>query len=103
MTDLQITLDHGQQNNGNINLLRDTTETVIQALVAQGLQKLIYLHLFTDCFMKISLQSSEQIQNKLQARWFQFSFSSLLLSTVFFTTKYLLILLTSVSIIQYTC
>ena len=29
---------------------------------AQRLQTLIYLHLFTDCFMKISLQSSEQIQ-----------------------------------------
>ena len=27
----------------------------------QSLQKLIYLHLFTDCFMKISVQSSEQI------------------------------------------
>ena len=26
-------------------------------------QKLSYLHLFTDCFMKISPQSSEQIQN----------------------------------------
>ena len=26
----------------------------------QRLQKLIYLYLFTDCFMKISLQSSEQ-------------------------------------------
>ena len=26
-------------------------------LYAQRLQKLIYLHLFTDCFMKISLQS----------------------------------------------
>ena len=25
----------------------------------QGLQKLVYLHLFTDYFMKISLQSSE--------------------------------------------
>ena len=29
-------------------------------LYAQRLQKLIYLHLFTDRFMKISLQSSEQ-------------------------------------------
>ena len=28
-------------------------------LYAQKLQNLIYLHLFTDCFMKISLQSSE--------------------------------------------
>ena len=28
-------------------------------LYAQILQKLIYLHLFTNCFMKISLQSSE--------------------------------------------
>ena len=27
----------------------------------QRLQELIYLHLFTDCLMKISLQSSEQI------------------------------------------
>ena len=31
-------------------------------LYAQRFQKLIYLHLCTDCFMKISLQSSEQIQ-----------------------------------------
>ena len=30
-------------------------------LYAQILQKLIYLYLFTDCFMKVSLQSSEQI------------------------------------------
>ena len=30
-------------------------------LYAQRLQKLIYLHLFTDFFMKISLHSSEQI------------------------------------------
>ena len=30
-------------------------------LYAQRLQKLIYLYLFTDCFMKISLQSLEQI------------------------------------------
>ena len=30
-------------------------------LYAQRLQKLIYLHLFTDCLMKISLQSLEQI------------------------------------------
>ena len=30
-------------------------------LYAQRLQKLIYLHLFTDCFMKISLQSLEQM------------------------------------------
>ena len=30
-------------------------------LYAQGLQKLIYLYLFKDCFMKISLQSSQQI------------------------------------------
>ena len=28
-------------------------------LCAQRLQKLIYLHLFTDCFMKTSLQSSK--------------------------------------------
>ena len=28
-------------------------------LCAQRLQKLIYLHLLTGCFMKISLQSSE--------------------------------------------
>ena len=33
-------------------------------LYAQVFQKLIYLHLFTDCFMKISLQSSEQMQFK---------------------------------------
>ena len=31
-------------------------------LYAQRFQKIIYLHLFTDCFMKISLQSSEPIQ-----------------------------------------
>ena len=31
-------------------------------LYAQRFQKLIYLHLLTDCFMKISPQSSEQIQ-----------------------------------------
>ena len=29
-------------------------------LYVQGLQKLIYLRLFIDCFMKISLYSSEQ-------------------------------------------
>ena len=29
-------------------------------LYAQRLQKLIYLHSSSDCFMKISLQSSEQ-------------------------------------------
>ena len=28
----------------------------------QKFQKLMYLHLFTDCFMKISPQSSEQIR-----------------------------------------
>ena len=32
---------------------------------AQIFQKLIYLHLFTECFMKISPQSSEQIQKKM--------------------------------------
>ena len=32
---------------------------------AQGLQKFIYLHLLTGCFMKISLQSSEQNLVKL--------------------------------------
>ena len=32
----------------------------IAELYAQRLQKLIYLHLLTDCFMKISLPSSEQ-------------------------------------------
>ena len=31
-------------------------------LYAQRFRKLIYLHLFTDCFMKISPQSSEQLQ-----------------------------------------
>ena len=31
-------------------------------LYAQRFQKLIYMHLFTDYFMKISPQSSEQIQ-----------------------------------------
>ena len=30
---------------------------------AQRFQKLIYLHLFTDCFMRIFPQSLEQIQN----------------------------------------
>ena len=29
--------------------------------IEQRFQKLIYLHMFTDCFMKISLQSSAQI------------------------------------------
>ena len=42
-------------------------------LYAQRLQKLIYLYLFTDCFMKISLQSSEQIIYRL----FHEDFSSL--------------------------
>ena len=32
-------------------------------LYAQRLQKLIYLHLFPDCFMEIFLQSSEQISS----------------------------------------
>ena len=31
-------------------------------LYAQRFQTLIYLHLFTDCFLKISPQYSEQIQ-----------------------------------------
>ena len=31
-------------------------------LYAERFQTLIYLHLFTNCFMKISPQSSEQIQ-----------------------------------------
>ena len=34
-------------------------------LYAQRFQKLIYLHLFTDCFMNISPQSSEQIQFRM--------------------------------------
>ena len=34
-------------------------------LYAQRLQKLIYLHLFTDCFMKISIQSMGQSCSKL--------------------------------------
>ena len=39
-----------------------TRGTVLNGeLYAQRLQKLIYLHLFTDCFMKVSLQSSEHI------------------------------------------
>ena len=29
--------------------------------ITQRLQKLIYLYFFTECFMKITLQSSEQI------------------------------------------
>ena len=32
---------------------------LLEKIKEQGLQKLIYLYLFTDCFMKISLQSSE--------------------------------------------
>ena len=37
----------------------------INLLYAHAIQRFqkIYLHLFTDCFMKISLQSSKQIQN----------------------------------------
>ena len=34
-------------------------------LYAQRFHKLIYLHLFADCFIKISPRSSEQTQNKL--------------------------------------
>ena len=33
------------------------------------LQKLIYLYLFTDCFMQISLQSSEQIIDHKALHW----------------------------------
>ena len=33
-----------------------------EELYAQRFQKLMYLQLFTDCFMKISSQLSEQIQ-----------------------------------------
>ena len=33
-----------------------------EELYAQKFQKVIYLHLFTGCFMKISLQSYEPIQ-----------------------------------------
>ena len=36
---------------------------LIGELYAQRFQNLIYLHLFTDCFIKISPQSPEQIQN----------------------------------------
>ena len=43
---------------------RITCDRVLNGeLYAQRFQKLIYLHLFTDCFMKISSQMSEQIQN----------------------------------------
>ena len=35
-------------------------------LYAQRFQKLIYLHLFTDCFMKIFPQLSEQVQSSLR-------------------------------------
>ena len=39
---------------------RITTGRVLNGeLYTQRLQKLIYAHLFTGCFMKISLQSSE--------------------------------------------
>ena len=34
-------------------------------LYTQRLQKLIYLYLFTDCFMKFSHQSSEQISDDI--------------------------------------
>ena len=36
---------------------------LIGEFYAQRLQKLIYLHLLAGCFMKISLQLSEQIQH----------------------------------------
>ena len=35
----------------------------VSILYPQRFQKLIYLHLFTDCFIKISPQSLEQIQS----------------------------------------
>ena len=34
-------------------------------LYTQRFQKLIYLHLFTDCFMKISHRSLEQTQSSV--------------------------------------
>ena len=36
-----------------------------EELYAQRLQKLIYLYLFADCFMKISLHSLEQNNNRM--------------------------------------
>ena len=43
------------------NFVLETSGRVLNGeLYAQRLQKLIYLHLFTDCFMKIPLHSSEQ-------------------------------------------
>ena len=42
-----------------------TSDRVLNGvLYAQRLQKLIYLYLLTGCFMKISLQLSEQIFNR---------------------------------------
>ena len=55
----------------SVNLLVRHTDSLIDLYLdknihnllanTQRLQKLIYLNLFTDCFMKISLQSSEQV------------------------------------------
>ena len=45
----------------NTNIMRSPATTInIRIKPAQRLQKLSYLHLLTGCFMKISLQSSEQ-------------------------------------------
>ena len=37
-------------------------KTKLYSMDAQRFQWLIYLHLFTDCFMEISLKPLEQIQ-----------------------------------------
>ena len=41
-------------------LLQKLVHKYLYSLLHQKFQKLIYLHLFTDCFMKISPQSLEQ-------------------------------------------
>ena len=47
----------------NSNVFWNHTGRVLNGeLYVQRLQKLIYLHLFANCFMKISPQSSEQIK-----------------------------------------
>ena len=42
------------------NSLSSEVKHNVAICFTQKLQKLIYLHLFVDCFMKISLQSLEQ-------------------------------------------
>ena len=48
-------------NNYKQILLFPKTNRMTECRVLIYLQNLIYLYLFTDCFMKISLQSLEQI------------------------------------------